>query len=598
MGLFSLPPRRALTSAEETRQAIMVALPDGRQVAARPGHPVSPFGAARHIAPYSSRSMLSQSYLSQVIIDALTGTKREDQPEQLNEFTALNLALVWRCVRAKGDALRTIPFRVVKRVRFDEYEQVDKHPMDYLLNVSPDGEMDAGSFKAALVQHVELWGNYFVNAGFAAKGRINSLRMMLPLETTLRRQDGQLLYDWSDGVNTARGMTVWQVVHGRNVTFDGIVGLPPITLQREVLGVPHAATRFAGKFLRNMARPSVLVSMKGRFSTKEQYEDYAKSIMAPVSGDKTGGIAAVPDEADVKTLTMPLEDAQFIETWEGTGYDVCRIFSVPPWKAYIKGGANYSSASQAAEDWRVDSLAPLLSTFEQTFGPKCLERGLELQALDEDLLRGDLLSMTQAYGMMRQWGLLTPNEIRRKMGLQGIDGGDTMFVPANQLTIDKAIAQDQGEAASAPGIEGSQNAANQLRKRLETVEEMTAVARDLLEPHVRALAGIEADRLAKVRGTADEVRAIAAFWQEYEQRATDRLAPVVRAIAKVCMVAGLGVVPESQLADVTRHAVGRLIASGQRVEKAAVHGGRDEQQGMTAMRTAAVAGVILGTVLT
>jgi phage portal protein BeeE len=59
------------------------------------------------------------------------------------------------------------------------------------------------------------------------------------------------------------------------------------------------------------------------------------------------------------------------------------------------------------------------------------------------LMRGDIEGRYRAYLLGRQWGWLSPNEIRGWENLPEIDGGDEYLSPLNMTVL--------GERGAAPG---------------------------------------------------------------------------------------------------------------------------------------------------
>jgi phage portal protein BeeE len=55
------------------------------------------------------------------------------------------------------------------------------------------------------------------------------------------------------------------------------------------------------------------------------------------------------------------------------------------------------------------------------------------------LLRGDFKTRMEGYALMIQWGLASPNEIRRLMNLPPVDGGDERITPLNMVPASRIM---------------------------------------------------------------------------------------------------------------------------------------------------------------
>jgi phage portal protein BeeE len=71
------------------------------------------------------------------------------------------------------------------------------------------------------------------------------------------------------------------------------------------------------------------------------------------------------------------------------------------------------------------------------------------------LLRGSFNESMQAYREAVQLGVMTPNEVRKELGLAPIDGGDEMYVGPNMQTTggsdeagnETAVDDDDGDVS-------------------------------------------------------------------------------------------------------------------------------------------------------
>ena len=71
------------------------------------------------------------------------------------------------------------------------------------------------------------------------------------------------------------------------------------------------------------------------------------------------------------------------------------------------------------------------------------------------LLRGSFNESMQAYREAVQLGVMTPNEVRRELGLPPIDGGDDMYVGPNMQAT--AGGSEDAEAGSAVAVDEDDN---------------------------------------------------------------------------------------------------------------------------------------------
>jgi hypothetical protein len=78
---------------------------------------------------------------------------------------------------------------------------------------------------------------------------------------------------------------------------------------------------------------------------------------------------------------------------------------------------------------------PWAIRWEQQINLKLLGNGFYALHNMDGLLRGDLYSRYQAYAIGRQWGWLSPNDIREKENMNPIEAGDEYLTPMNMVPL-------------------------------------------------------------------------------------------------------------------------------------------------------------------
>jgi HK97 family phage portal protein len=152
-------------------------------------------------------------------------------------------------------------------------------------------------------------------------------------------------------------------------------------------------------------------------------------------------VAILEDGVGFKTLSVPPEDAQFLETRKYTVTDIARAFGVPPSMIGDLERATYSNVEQQSMNFVQHSLRPLLVRFEQEFNRKLFTRGRGFfceHSLDA-LLRGDLATRYGAYSTGLAGGFLSVNDVRRYENLNPLGPeGDAHLVGVNMQTLEQA----------------------------------------------------------------------------------------------------------------------------------------------------------------
>lgn len=119
--------------------------------------------------------------------------------------------------------------------------------------------------------------------------------------------------------------------------------------------------------------------------------------------------------------------------------DIARIFNVPPSTVGITDNATYSNVDGESRALVVRCLAPMAKRIEQAMNAALLTTESRKRLFIEHdlagLMRGDLKARYEAYRVGREWGWLSPNEIRALENMPQIKGGDEYLSPLNMTPL-------------------------------------------------------------------------------------------------------------------------------------------------------------------
>jgi HK97 family phage portal protein len=120
------------------------------------------------------------------------------------------------------------------------------------------------------------------------------------------------------------------VLHVPGFGFNGLRGLSALRYSLRVSGrLAINAQDFSSKFLQNAARPDMALSTE-KSLTEEQF-NRLREMLAGHQGPLNAGRPMVLEGGlDIKTLTMPMEDMQLIETRKFQVEEIARAFGVQP----------------------------------------------------------------------------------------------------------------------------------------------------------------------------------------------------------------------------------------------------------------------------
>ena len=144
-------------------------------------------------------------------------------------------------------------------------------------------------------------------------------------------------------------------------------------------------------------------------------------------------------------LSIPNNEAQFLETRKFQVTEICRIFRVPPHMIGDLERATFSNIESQNISFAVHTIRPWLVRIEQAVNRALIpenEKGRFYAQFNIDgLMRGDYKSRMEGYAIARQNGWMSANDIRALENLNPIseeEGGDAYLVNGNMIPISLA----------------------------------------------------------------------------------------------------------------------------------------------------------------
>ena len=373
--------------------------------------------------------------------------------KSVNARTAIQVSAVYACVRVIAETVASLPFSVFEQDKEGSQKALD-HPLYRLLHDEPNPEMTSFVWREAMLTHLLLWGNSYSQILRAGRGSIVGLYPLLPDRMEVDRDDkGNLTYTYS----TTNGQTVKlrpeDVLHIPGLGFDGIMGYSPIAVERNAVGLSIASEEYGSKFFSNGARPSGILTHP---NTVKNPKALRESWDAAYGGSGNANRVAVIEEGMTFTpISIPNNEAQFLETRKFQVEEICRIYRVPPHMIGDLEHATFSNIEHQSIDFAVHCIRPWLVRIEQSINKTLFsekEKGRFYCQFNLDgLMRGSYKERMEGYAIGRQNGFLSANDIRRLENQNPIpasEGGDAYLVNGNMLAISTILKARNKEQKS------------------------------------------------------------------------------------------------------------------------------------------------------
>ncbi len=346
----------------------------------------------------------------------------------VNPKTAQSVSSVYACVNAISETTASLPLILFRRNGEDRDRATD-HPLYSVLHDQANEQQTALEFREWMQACVLLRGNAFAKIVRGYDGQVRELLPLSPDRVTVLRVGDGIGYDYTDQKGTVHRLLAGEVLHLRHrAGDDGVLGVSPIAAAREVIGLAIAEREHGTAAFTNGTRLSGILKMPG-YLNDSQRTSLRNSWNSQHAGAANHGKTAILEQgADYQTVSMTLEDAEWIAARQFSVEEVARLFRVPPTVIGDLRHGNYSNSVEMARQFVTMTLRRHLVAWEQAISKQLLtDAGRRLYFAEhqvEGLLRGDAVNRADFYQKGITAGWLLPSEARRLENLPTIEGID------------------------------------------------------------------------------------------------------------------------------------------------------------------------------
>ena len=232
-------------------------------------------------------------------------------------FTCLQVATVYACVKVLSEDVAKLPLRVRKKLNNGGWKDAPEHRINKLLH-NPNGWMTPFEFWAYLVVCQQLRGNGYAAIIRNGAGDPIKLIPLIPDRVMVLLTDEGNMYYRATAPQLGKETIVFHVedmIHIRNMTLDaGILGVSPITISQNVIGVSLATQKNAATLFRQGSMPRGVLKMPaGAKLSPEAATRIAQDWAAVNSGSDNAHKTVVLEAGmEFEGLTISPEDAQLL----------------------------------------------------------------------------------------------------------------------------------------------------------------------------------------------------------------------------------------------------------------------------------------------
>jgi HK97 family phage portal protein len=359
--------------------------------------------------------------------------------------SAIQVSAVYACVRVIAETVASLPLHVYENTDSGSVKALG-HPLYRLLHDEPNTEMTSFVMREVMLSHLLLWGNSYSQIIRNGRNHVVGLYPLLPDRMEVDRDSaGTLAYTYTNTEGRTIRLAPEEVLHIPGLGFDGVMGYSPIALEKSAIGLGIAAEEYGSKFFANGATPAGVLTHP---NTVKSPKALRESWNAAYGGSANANRVAILEEGlHFERISMPNNEAQFLETRKFQVSEICRIFRVPPHLVGDLEHATFSNIEHQSISFGVHTIRPWLVRIEQSMNRALFsekEKGRFFSRINMDgLLRGAYKERMEGYAIARQNGWMSANDIRDLENLNPLsdaDGGNAYLVNGNMIRITSAAS--------------------------------------------------------------------------------------------------------------------------------------------------------------
>ena len=383
----------------------------------------------------------------------------------VTERTVDGIPAVYTCIRILADGILQAAPLLYRALPGGGREEATDHPLYSTLRDLVNPELSAADWRDGMMRSLLGWGDAFSEIVRDAQGQVTQLWPLFPGAMQIDRDPASLRkrYRYSRGDGTVK---TWlfdglrpPIHHWMINSLDGIRGRSPASVLRESFGLSKAAEEFGARYFGSGAQPGGLLTTEGKLSpeTAKRMRDDWERLHSGL--DRSHRIAVFEQGLKFQALSIPPNDAQFLETRQFQDVQIAGVFGVPAFMINAASASNWGTGIESQKNALVSlTLQPYFVRIQQAMARDFFGRrdfatyGIEFDA--STLLRGDYATRMTGHATALNWGIKTLNEVRDEEGYNPLPTGDD---PRPPLSTTSAGSSKQSTSDGGAAVSGGTN---------------------------------------------------------------------------------------------------------------------------------------------
>jgi HK97 family phage portal protein len=333
---------------------------------------------------------------------------------------------IYAAVTRIANTVASIPVHVYKG-----RERQDTHPLEKLLNLSPNPSMSAYIFKQTMEAFRNTEGMAYALIIRNGLGEITRLDVLDPtrVRPLIERDSREIWYDI-----TLEGKMYpipgYMVLALKHMSANGISGIRPLDVLRGSLDYDAEVKEISLNQLDGINH-GVMLEVPGQALDETRKTQIVADFL---DAYESSGQRVLVLEGGIKATTFNQSpvDAQLMDVERITRNRVATVYNLPPHMLGDYSDTSFSTAEQQMQEFLQLTVIPIVQQWEDELNRKLLsdadyKAGYRFRFDTDSLIRADMVAMANKYQMAIRGGWMRMNEVREREGLPPDPNGDELM---------------------------------------------------------------------------------------------------------------------------------------------------------------------------
>lgn len=355
----------------------------------------------------------------------------------VSEEAGMKLSAVYSCINVLSSNLAQLPLHVMRR-NGKSVERATDHPAYDLLHLEPNALTSSYDWRETSQAITVAWGNSLTKIKRNKRGEVESLILSNPHNIEPVLKGGRLYYRFVNAGGEVEALESQEVLHVRAFSAGKQMWSKSVIRQNaDAISLGQQAVNYGNNFFSGGGRPTGILSAKGDMSSDQftKFVGFWNKVKSQLRTEDNKTVL-LPNQLEYKSITIPPEDAQFIDSRKLSRSEIAGIFNVPAHMINDLEKASFSNITESSINFLRYTMMPWIVRWEQELNRKIFtsaerKAGYYVQFNVKGLLRATPKEQAEIYSKAIQDGYMNRNEIRSLEDLNPVDGLDDFLISVN-----------------------------------------------------------------------------------------------------------------------------------------------------------------------